>query len=430
MSRLLFFALALLLPILGRAEKMWSYAEAVKAGYNPKDYDWNALNTRWINMRAIALLGIDGVRFDQSAANIRQVGDMGRYERADVRGLRLGFGGSINLRRPWSYLFSISINSVTRDYDPDRDDAVTILDAMVNMPLWGANGRMQIGKMKEPISMERSMGLVFEQVMERPMHVDAFTPTRNIGVTLSDMLLDGRMSWRAGVFNDWLDSHRPGFSDNNRQYVGRITGVLYDDPLYYRLLHLGVGYRYEDVRRGSVRYKAKPEYHFCTPWIDTGDIPAKRTQLINTELTWLSGAWWLAAEYSRMAVDAVGRPDPVFDGWDVTLNWFATGEHRGYDYRRGIVKRVKPLHPVDHGGWGALEFSARYSTLDLNSRGVEGGRMDVWSLGTIWHPLFQVQLHLQYSHARPESHPIDDPTAPTMKSSANLWMLRVVFLLD
>ncbi len=314
-----------------------------------------------------------------------------------------------------------------QDFDDETADAVSLLDAMVSAPIWGEYGRMQIGKMKEPVSMERSMGLVFEQVMERPMHVDAFTPTRNIGVTLSNMMLKGRMVWRIGLFNDWLESHHPGFDENDRQYIGRLTGVLYEDPLHYRLLHLGTSVRYEDVRQGFVRYKATPEFYFCDPWIDTGDIAARHTALVNTELTWLSGPWWLAAEYSRMAVDAVDRSDPTFDGWHISLNWFVTGEHRGYDRRRGLVRRVKPLDPVDKGGRGALEISARYSTLDLDSHDIRGGRMSIWSLGAVWHPTFQTQLHLQYSHAAPET--AETGTSP-VKTDADIWQIRLVLLLD
>jgi phosphate-selective porin OprO/OprP len=407
----------------------WTYTDAISDDYKPSDYDWNALSTRWVNMRAIALLGLDVAHFYQDDASLAQVGDMSRYDRLDVRGLRFGAGGTINFDRPWSYLFSISVNSLMQDYDSENDPAVTILDAMINIPLWGHYAYLRVGKMKEPDTMSRMMGLVFEQVMERPMHVDAFTPTRNIGVTVSDMVLGDRMTWRVGVFNDWLDRKRPDFSDNNTQYIGRLTAVAYENLAQLTLLHLGASYRYCDVKEGTVRYSVGPEFSYSPPWLDTGDIPADSSQLANVEATWLDGPWWLAAEYSHQYVDSPRYGSLGFDGWHASLNWFLTGEHRGYDYIRGIVKRVKPKSPLGKGGWGALELSTRYSYLDLDDGGIEGGRMAILSLGAIWHPVYEVQLHLQWSRAHLDG-PVPAAGIPDGRSDTDMLQFRFVLLID
>jgi phosphate-selective porin OprO/OprP len=409
--------------------RVWTYSDAIKKDYKPSDYDWNALSTRWINMRAIALIGIDAAHFDQDAANEEQVGDMSRYDRFDVRGLRIGLGGTINFDRPWSYLLSLSVNSVMQDFDRNTADPVSILDALVSIPLWGSAGRMQVGKMKEPFSMERSMGLVFEQVMERPMHIDAFSPTRNIGVTLSDTLLDEKMTWRGGVFNDWLDRRRPDFSDNDQQYIFRVTGVPYENLLFRRLLHLGLSYRYDDLREGSVRYDVGPEFYFSDPWLDTGRFEANHAETTNVEFTWLQGPWWIASEFSKTSVDAPQHGDPSFEGWHAASNCVVTGEHRGYTYRRGIVRRVKPERPVGKGGWGALEISGRYSWLDLDDGDIRGGKMGIWSLGAIWHPVYEMQFHVQWSRATLEGQGALPP-GETEKSDANIFQFRWVLLID
>ena len=39
---------------------------------------------------------------------------------------------------------------------------------------------------------------------------------------------------------------------------------------------------------------------------------------------------------------------------------------------------------VDQGGWGALELSARWSSLDLTDGPIDGGELDVYSLGANW----------------------------------------------
>ena len=423
---------ALFSIVLGAAlaqARPWTYTDAISDDYKPSEYDWNALSTRWVNMRAIALVGLDAAHFYQSDASLNQVGDLSRYDRLDVRGVRFGVGGTINFERPWSYLFSISINSLAQDYDSENDPAVTILDALVSIPVWGEYGYLRIGKMKEPDSMTRMMGLVFEQVMERPMHVDAFTPTRNIGITLSDVLLQRRMTWRAGIFNDWLDRGRPDIADNNTQFIGRVTGIPYENIARQELLHLGLSYRYTDVKEPYLRYQVGPEFSYCPPWLDTGEIPADRSDMVNLEFSWLRGPWWFDAEYTRQNVDSSRYGTLSFDGWHASLNWFLTGEYRGYDYIRGIVKRVRPDRPVTEGGWGALELSARYSRLDLNDKAVQGGRMGIWSLGAVWHPMYEVQFHVQWSRAD-LTGPVPARQIHAGRSRTDILQFRFVLLID
>ncbi|RLA65680.1 MAG: hypothetical protein DRQ78_05115, partial [Epsilonproteobacteria bacterium] len=229
------------------------YAPLITKDMNLSEYDWNALHTKWVNMRAVAIVALDASQFSQDNKNKQQVGDMSPYDRFDVRGLRLGLAGTLNFEDPWTYLAVVSFNSLLKDFDAAVNDRYTLYDAVVGIPLWGEYARLHIGKMKEPISMELSMGLVFEQIMERPMHIEALFPSRNIGIAFSDMNFDGRVSWKVGIFNDWLEEEQFSFSQSNQQFIGRVSAVAYEDSAEERLLHLGVGYRYEDVREEGIR---------------------------------------------------------------------------------------------------------------------------------------------------------------------------------
>jgi phosphate-selective porin OprO/OprP len=394
---------------------------------NTSAYDWNALNTKWVNMRALAMIAVDVAHFYQSDVNKAYVGDMDRYNRVDIRGLRVGFGGTINFESPWTYLCTGSINSVQRDYDSSTDDAFSLLDAEIGIPMWGKYGRMQIGKMKEPISMERSMGLVFEQVMERPMHLDALLPSRNIGLSFSDLLWNERVHWRIGYFNDWLDENGIGYSESNRQYMGRVTAVVYEDQIEKRLLHLGASYRYEEIREGEIRYSVGPEFYFGPDWLDTGSFEADDSHTVNLELSYLDGPFWLASEYTATAVDAPIYGDPKFWGYHVALNYFITGEHRGYNKRRGVVRRITPVLDFTKGGWGALELSARYSYLDMDDEDIQGGKMGITSLGFVWHPRRDHQFHIQWNHSVYKGCGREDHSA---RSAMESLQFRWVFILD
>lgn len=56
------------------------------------------------------------------------------------------------------------------------------------------------------------------------------------------------------------------------------------------------------------------------------------------------------------------------------------------------------------GSWGALEFGARYSTLDLNDRaaGVPGGRQRIWTVGFGWWPVEPLRLLERWQHVGTE----------------------------
>jgi len=419
----------LFVSLLWSEERAYRYPPVISNEMNTSAYDWNALHTEWVNMRALAMLALDAAHFYQSDASQACMGNMGHYNRMDVRGLRIGLGGTFNFEEPWTYLLTGSINSVQRDYDSETEDAFSLLDAVLGIPVWGQYGRMQIGKMKEPISMERSMGLVFEQVMERPMHLDALLPTRNIGISFSDLLLDERLHWRVGYFNDWLDEDGIGYSESNRQYIGRVTAVAYEKESEKKLLHLGASYRYEEIREGEIRYSVGPEFYFGPDWLDTGSFKADASHTVNLELSYLDGPFWFASEYTVTSVDAPTYGDPKFWGYHVALNYFITGEHRGYNKRRGVVRRITPVVDFTRGGWGAFELSARYSYLDLDDGKIAGGKMGIVSLGGVWHPRRDHQFHLQWNHSHYTGHGRENVCSKGSSAMDSL-QFRWVFMID
>jgi len=93
----------------------------------------------------------------------------------------------------------------------------------VDIPTF-ARTALSIGKQKEPISLERTMGLIYLPMQERSAVSDAMLAARNVGVVLSGRAFDERMTRAGGVFNDWLETH-DSFSDGATQYIGRVTGL-------------------------------------------------------------------------------------------------------------------------------------------------------------------------------------------------------------
>jgi phosphate-selective porin OprO/OprP len=83
--------------------------------------------------------------------------------------------------------------------------------------------------------------------------------------------------------------------------------------------------------------------------------------------------------------------------------WFLTGEHRPYDRRLGTIDRVIPKENFGYnaaGGSGAWEVAARFSWLNLNDNGIQGGQLTDWTAGVNWYWNPNTKLVFNYVHAR------------------------------
>ncbi len=111
-----------------------------------------------------------------------------------------------------------------------------------------------------------------------------------------------------------------------------------------------------------------------------------------------------------------------FNGWYVQGSWIVTGENRIYNPATATFtgpKVSKPLSLTD-GTWGALEFAARFSDLNLNSHkddaanvvtgwtgasrtytyynAVRGGDQKIVTLAVNWYPNAAVRISADYQY--------------------------------
>ena len=82
------------------------------------------------------------------------------------------------------------------------------------------------------------------------------------------------------------------------------------------------------------------------------------------------------------------------------MGYFLTGEHREYNKESATFTRVVPRQRLawkrtGFTGGGAWQVAARYSYLDLNSKGIEGGRVHDLTVGLNWflNPNMKVQFN-------------------------------------
>ena len=153
----------------------------------------------------------------------------------------------------------------------------------------------------------------------------------------------------------------------------------------------------------TLQISSRPEAKQAQVFVNTGDFAASREIRVGLEAAGVLGAFSLQGEF---AVDAVrgseGVRDPVFISAYLLASYILTGEHRLYREQAGVFGRINPLHPFPQKGAGAWEVTARYSYMDLDSSGIEGGVLHDATLGLNWYLNHYVRTMLNYTLAHRE----------------------------
>lgn len=362
---------------------------------------WNKWETRYVDGIFLAAGLLDRMHLtSQNSDSRQQVGDLENFEGGEVRGFRFGAVGTINFEKPWVYTVFGATNAFDKGFELEDQDDVGWFDYRLDIPVF-EKMNLSVGKQREPISMERVMGLIYQPMQERSSVSDAFLPSRNFGVVLSGSALNQNMTWASGIFNNFIDSGE-SIGDTATQFVGRVTWLPFVSSDESNIVHLGAGMRLSNGKQGA-RFHTEPEFNKFPLFVDTGfggvgAMDANDISQLNLEASWRKGPYWLHAEYVSSDVDSPTFGDRSFDGFHVTGSWILSGEMRGYNRKSGIFQPIRVAKSVYQGGWGAWELGVRYSTIDLTDGPIDGGEMDIWSLGLNWwlSPIFNVNMNYRY----------------------------------
>jgi phosphate-selective porin OprO/OprP len=369
----------------GEAKQKWLAYQppplSMPTGYSDTK-KWNRWESKYVDGLFAGAVALDRMRWTgQDNASETQVGEVKDFGGGEIRALRFGVVGTINFDNPWVYTVFGATSAFDTGFEESSDDDFQWFDVRVDIPtVW--NTTLSVGKQKEPISMERIASLIFLPMQERPAAIDAMLPARNVGVVWSGNAAGTRMSWQAGIFNPWLDTD-DSISNAPTQFVGRVTGVPWSSTDSSNLIHLGAGLRYSNAKAG-VRYFTEPEFNQSPIYVDTGEIEADDAYTWDLEASWRKGPLWVSSEILRTRVDSPVEGKLNFSGYEISGVWALSGEMRSYNTRGGLISRPPVARSVYQNGWGAWEVMARYSYTDLTDGSIDGGKMDIWSLGGRW----------------------------------------------
>jgi phosphate-selective porin/uncharacterized coiled-coil protein SlyX len=305
--------------------------------------------------------------------------------------------------------------------DPGIDSA-WIEGATGGLEVWGHYlGKLRLGFVGEPFSLERQGSTYNTSFMERSLPVQALAPGYNVGAKIHNSRKDGRLSWAAGIFSVG-QSNEKNASNSLLSLTGRVTYL----PVYRdegrKLIHVGLSASARSPTGNDMRYFSHPEARFVDVLVDTGSFSAGSNALLGVEAATVSGPMWASAEVIGSNVSAQSVGDPTFHGGYVQVGWFLTGESRPYQTDSGTFGRVLPLikygggNPFKKSNGGAWEVTGRISYLDLNDGLIEGGELTDFSAGLSWYINSTARIMLNYIYAQPKDH-----------GSANIVVLRLQF---
>lgn len=250
------------------------------------------------------------------------------------------------------------------------------------------------GQHKTFSGLEEVTSDVFTSFQERAAFNSAFNFERRVG--LSAAYADKAFLVQAGIFTaNAADLN----SDANNSYS--IDGrIVFSPKIGKGQLHLGASAHMRDFNDGlaSTRYRARPFVHTTdVRFVDTKAIAATGEYSFGLEAAYIAGPFHATIEGHRLTAKRTGLSNPSFQGGYAEAGMFLTkGDTMGY--KGGAYDRIKPANPINKGGMGALLFNGRYDYLDLNDKGIFGGKQSTYAASLIWVPMEYVRFIANYGH--------------------------------
>jgi len=243
---------------------------------------------------------------------------------------------------------------------------------------------------------------------------------RSLGSALSPGLLNGlsartwgkKWTLAAGVFEDELsDQDRRRAKGNSVVVRATYTPIVEDDSF----IHFGIAHESRRIDDNeAVRIRARPETRLTnTRLVDSGNLTSvDDITVTGFELAAAINSFHVQVEYSQMSVDHIGG-SADFSGGYLLIGAFLTGENYRYSRSRGVVRGVEPKR-----NWGAIEVSARQSSLDLSDSTVLGGEQKQTTIALTWFAKENFRIALNFSRFDV------DPNSNGVTEDGTLWLVR------
>jgi phosphate-selective porin OprO and OprP len=259
-----------------------------------------------------------------------------------------------------------------------------------------------VGQHKAFWGLEEMTSDLFTTFQERAAFNSAFGFERRVGLSAAyagkEVLVQG------GIFTDNA-ADLNNDQNNSFSFDGRL---VYSPKLGKSQLHLGGSAHYRELNglANTARYRARPFVHTTDlRFVDTKAFTSTGEASFGLEAALINGPFHATLEGHQLTSYRPGLANPTFRGGYAEVGAFLTkGDSIGY--KGGVYDRIKPAHPLNKGGMGAFQVSARYDYIDLSDAGIIGGKQSTVGLSLIWVPIEYVRFIANYGHLDLTDSPI------------------------
>ena len=343
--------------------------------------------------------------------------DFGAYFGQQVWADPIGNGASIRRAR-----FAVK-TQITRDWYGEVDmelanGSFELKDALVRYNGL-KNFQFSIGSMKPDFSISRNTSSRYTEFMERPMVVNAFAPSRHLGIfaKYTNKYFFGSASI---LFQEIEGQETRDFVEANNKDYGMDEGLSYVGKMVVRPvneadygIHIGGAIMYDTPKTSdetgvysATRFSCRNATNISRKkYIDTDDIKNTDHNLIATaelaghvqglrfESAWMSDWTYMKPE--------VGIDKPYhFQGWYVETGYLFFGGKQNYDSDGAKFNRVRPGQ-----SWGDMELALKYEFLDLNDfegrpteNAIFGGSAELFGAALNFYLGKNVKIALNYQY--------------------------------
>lgn len=278
------------------------------------------------------------------------------------------------------------------------------------------NWQFTVGNMKPDFSISRNTSSRYLEFMERPMVVNAFAPSRHLGIfaKYSNKLFFGSA---AILFQEIEGQETRDYVESNNKDYGMSEGISYVGKAVLRPIneldygiHIGGALMWDTPKTSdemgiynATRFSTRNSTNINRKkYIDTDDIKNTDHNLIATvELAGhydglrIETAWMSDWTYMK---ESTGIDKPYhFQGWYVEGTYLLFGGKQTYDSNGAKFNRVRSGRK-----WGDVELALKYEYLDMNDykdRGenaIYGGSAELYGAGLNFYLGKNVKIALNY----------------------------------
>lgn len=371
--------------------------------------NWNAFESSLSTLKFGGGLLYDFGAYVQDENSKKQVGEI--EPDIKMRDFRITMSGRLKFNRDITWRVGMMYDGEKASWFL-RESGV-----MVHLP--EISGYIFAGRTKEGYSLSKVMVgyAIFNQ--ERTMAIDVI-PILADGVKYLGFLPKQKINWNIGVFSNRL-SEDQSFATYKWQFVSRIAWLPVYTDATKPVLHIGMNYRYGEVKNNTLQLRSKPESSTAPYFVATGTFNVNSSNSFGPEIYYRTGPLLLGMEYHFHQMNSPENDNPIFKGGEVFVAYNITGEVRPYFVNTGIFTFLKVKNSVFKGGGGAWEAILRFSTMDLDEGKIQGGTYWRIAPGFSWHLSGNVRLSGAYGYGILKRYGIE--------GSSHIFQTRLLFML-